>query len=211
MLSNIYLKPTQDGWPEFKMKSPVKVKALKGTSIKFFNDMLEKDIKDAGDRLNESTAAKCYMTRWDMNKNYNSFKKLGELVIALAKTIPLANATNEGGDPRQYDYKVADSWGLVYIKDQYTKPHQHWPHAWSFTYCVRGCEKCAPLVFPDATLNVAPHESQLILWPAWLYHSVPVQECNHERIMAVGNLIVDWEKSVIPVTEHSLTPPPKGE
>ena len=27
----------------------------------------------------------------------------------------------------------------------------------------------------------------------------------------VGNLIVDWEKSVIPETEHKLTPPPKGE
>jgi hypothetical protein len=161
--------------------------------------------------LNESTAAKCYMTRWDMDKNYNSFKKLGELVIALAKTIPLANATNEGGDPRQYDYKVADSWGLIYNKGQYTKPHQHWPHAWSFTYCVKGCEKCSPLVFPDSSLSIVPQESQLILWPAWLYHSVPVQECSHDRIMAVGNLIVDWEKSLIPVTEHKLTPPPKGE
>jgi len=210
-LNNIYVKPTQEGWPEFIMKSPVKVKTLQGTDIDSFNNSLEMDIRDAGDRLKHNTAAKCHMTQWDMDQKYDSFKKLGELVISLAKTIPLANATNGGGDPRQYDYKVADSWGLVYIKDQYTKPHQHWPHAWSFTYCVRGCEKCAPLVFPDATLNVAPHKSQLILWPAWLYHSVPVQECNHERIMAVGNLIVDWEKSVIPVTEHSLTPPPKGE
>lgn len=216
MLNNIYVKPTQEGWPEFKMKSPVKVKTLQGTNIEKFNDSLENDIRDAGDRLNHKTAAKCHMTRWDMHDNYDSFKKLGELVISLAKTIPLANATNESGDPRQYDYNVADSWGLIYNKGQFTKSHQHWPHTWSFTYCVRGCEKCAPLVFPDAYYSqsftqVEPQESQLILWPAWLYHSVPEHNCDHERIMAVGNLIVDWEKSLRPVTTHKLTPSPKGE
>jgi len=222
VLSDIYIKPTQEGWPEFKQKSPVKVKDLQGTRIDAFNDLLENDIRESGDRLNHKTAAKCHMTRWDMDKEYESFKKLGELVISLAKTVPLANATNESGDPRQYDYKVADSWGLIYTKGQTTKSHQHWPHTWSFTYCVRGCEECAPLVFPDAYYRndpsggggftqVKPKGSQLVLWPAWLYHSVPEQKCEHERIMAVGNLVVDWEKSIIPVTEHSLTPAPKGE
>ena len=156
------------------------------------------------------------MTRWDMHKNYDSFKKLGELVISLAKTIPLANATNESGDPRQYDYNVADVWGLIYNKGQFTKSHQHWPHVWSFTYCVKGCKDCAPLVFPDAYYSqsftqVEPQKSQLILWPAWLYHSVPEHKCDHERIMSVGNLIVDWDKSLRSVTEHKLTPSPKGE
>lgn len=216
VLTNIYVKPTQESWPEFKMKSPVKVKTLQGTNIDKFNDELENDIRDAGDRLQQKTAAKCHMTRWDMHENYDSFKKLGELVISLAKTIPLANATNESGDPRQYDYNVADVWGLIYNKGQFTKSHQHWPHVWSFTYCVKGCEKCAPLVFPDAYYSqsftqVEPQKSQLILWPAWLYHSVPEHNCDHERIMAVGNLIVNWKKSLRPVTEHKLTPSPKGE
>ena len=130
------MKPTQEGWPEFKMKSPVKVKTLQGTNIDNFNKLLENDIRDAGDRLQHKTAAKCHMTRWDMDQQYDSFKKLGELVISLAKTIPLANATNESGDPRQYDYSVADSWGLIYTKGQMPKSHQHWPHTWSFTYCV---------------------------------------------------------------------------
>ena len=115
MLSKIYIKPTQEGWPEFTQKSPVKVKDLQGTNIEKFNEMLEKDIRDAGDRIQHKTAVKCHMT------------------------------------------------------------------------------------------------SQLILWPAWLYHSVPEHKCDHERIMAVGNLIVDWEKSLRPVTEHKLTPSPKGE
>ena len=44
---------------------------------------------------------------------------------------------------------------------------------------------------------------------AWIIPPVPEQECDHERIMAVGNLIVDWEKSVQSVTEYQLTPVPK--
>ena len=107
-MTDVYIKPTQEGWPEFVMKYPVKVKPLKGTNVDTFNELLENDIKDAGDRLNQTTAAKCVMTRWDMDQQYGSFKKLGELVINLAKTVPLANATNENGGPRQYDYKVQD-------------------------------------------------------------------------------------------------------
>ena len=212
MLNNIYIKPAQDDWPEFEMKSPVKIKLLQGTNVDKFNNLLEHDINDAKDRLNHKTAAKCYMTQWDMDQKYGSFKKLGELVINLAKTLPLANATNENGDPRQYDYKVADSWGLIYTKGQMTKSHQHWPHIWSFTYCVKGCESCAPLVFPDASsLEIKPKKSQVVLWPAWIYHTVPEQKCDHKRIMAVGNLIVDWKKSLTSVTSHQLTPSPKGE
>lgn len=219
MENKIYIKPSQKDWPIFHMKSPVKIKNLRGSNVDAFNQELENDIRDSGDRLQGATAAKCYMTQWDMHQEYDSFEKLGELVISLAKTVPLANATNQNGDPRQYDYEVVDSWGLIYEKGQFTKSHQHWPHTWSFTYCVKGCDSCAPLVFNDAgswgdvdrPFMVTPNAGQVILWPAWLYHSVPEQECDHERIMAVGNLTVDWEKSVIPVTEHKLTQPPKGE
>ena len=93
-MNNVYIKPTKDGWPEFIMKFPVKVKTLKGTNVDKFNELLESDIKSSGDRLNKTTAAKCLMTRWDMDKHYSSFQKLGELVINMAKTVPLANATN---------------------------------------------------------------------------------------------------------------------
>ncbi len=205
------MTPAQDGWPEFTQKSPVKIKQLKGSNIDSFNNDLERDIKDAGDRLKGTTAAKCYMTQWDMHKHYPSFEILGNLVIDLAKTMPMAVGTNEDGTPRQYALRIEDFWSLIYSKGHICKPHQHWPHLWSFTYCVRGCEDCAPLVFPDAGgLEVKPSEGQLIIWPAWLYHEVPEQKCDHERIMAVGNLDVDWEETKIPVTEHKLTPPPKG-
>ena len=217
-MNKIYIKPTPKDWPLFSMKSLVKIKNLQGNNIESFNNLLENDIRKSGDRLQSATAAKCYMTQWDMHQEYDSFKKLSELVISLAKTVPLANATNKNGDPRQYAYNIVDSWGLIYNKKQFTKSHQHWPHIWSFTYCVKGCENCSPLVFDDGfdpndngVFSVNPKVGKIILWPAWLYHSVPIHKCEHERIMAVGNLIVDWEKSLIPVTEHKLTQAPKGE
>ena len=43
-MNNIYIKPTQEGWPEFIMRYPVKVKTLKGTNVDSFNQLLENDI-----------------------------------------------------------------------------------------------------------------------------------------------------------------------
>jgi hypothetical protein len=210
-LTKIYINPSRDGWPEFTQKNPVKVKMLSGASMQEFNEELERNIKHAGDRLQGATAAKCYMTQWDMHDHYETFKILGDAVIGLAKTMPMAVGTNEDGTPRQYGLRIEDFWSLIYTKGQITKAHQHWPHVWSFTYCVKGCQDCAPLVFPDAdNLEVKPQSGQLILWPAWLYHEVPEQKCDHERIMAVGNLDVDWTETRKSVSEQRLTPPPKG-
>jgi len=111
------MTPAQDGWPEFTQKSPVKIKQLKGSNIDSFNNDLERDIKDAGDRLKGTTAAKCYMTQWDMHKHYPSFEILGNLVIDLAKTMPMAVGTNEDGTPRQYALRIEDFWSLIYSKD----------------------------------------------------------------------------------------------
>ena len=205
------MKPTKDGWPEFKQTNPVKVKVLNHPQLKELNEDLERDIKHAGDRLKKSTAAKCHMTQWDMNSHYETFKILGNAVIDLAKKMPMATGINEDGTPRQYGLRIEDFWGLIYTRGQITKAHNHWPHLWSFTYCVKGCQECAPLVFPDANgLEVKPQAGQLILWPAWLYHEVPEQKCDHERIMAVGNLDVDWTETRKSVSEQRLTPPPKG-
>ena len=68
MENKIYIKPTQKDWPIFHMKSPVKIKNLRGSSVDAFNQELENDIRDSGDRLQGATAAKCYMTQWDMHQ-----------------------------------------------------------------------------------------------------------------------------------------------
>ena len=115
------MKPTKDGWPEFKQTNPVKVKVLNHPQLKELNEDLERDIKHAGDRLKKSTAAKCHMTQWDMNSHYETFKILGNAVIDLAKKMPMATGINEDGTPRQYGLRIEDFWGLIYTKGQITK------------------------------------------------------------------------------------------
>ena len=37
-------------------------------------------------------------------------------------------------------------------------------------------------------MAVVPKTGQMIIWPAWLFHYVPEQEVDDERIMIAGNL-----------------------
>ena len=48
-------------------------------------------------------------------------------------------------------------------------------------------------MFPNAQepLSVAPKTSQMIVFPSWLQHEVPIHKCEHDRIMLSGNLNVD--------------------
>ncbi len=163
--------------------------------MEIVNEHLEKDILNS--IFEQSTAAMCLRTKWDMHKRFKSFEILGNAVIEFAKRFN-NNETDEEGNPRDYSLKVDSSWGLIYKKDSYTNLHQHWPALWSFTYCVRGCSKCSPLVFPNAfnppkasPLEIESKEGQVVLFPSWVNHSVPKQECHHDRIMVAGNLMME--------------------
>jgi hypothetical protein len=46
-------------------------------------------------------------------------------------------------------------------------------------------------------MAVVPKTGQMIIWPAWLFHYVPEQEVDDERIMIAGNLDradIAWDK-----------------
>ncbi len=193
-LSDLVYGKGKKPWPHFIDKYPVKVEQIVGLD----NDQLERDTKAAGDYLHGRTAAKCLMTRWDMHVVYQSFVFVSERAIEIANACPLASKTNTAGTPLRVPLYLNDTWGLVYIKGQSTKVHNHWPSLWSYTYCIKACEKCAPLVFPtsETILEVTPKTSQMILFPSWLKHEVPTHTCDHERIMLSGNLNVDRENAV---------------
>ena len=172
----------------FEEEFPVHTETL--TNVKDLNRILENDIREAGDGLQARNAsAKCLMTRWDMHDQYKSFRMLGNAAIQLASLMPLATRTYEEGRNKPIQYKVSTSWGLIYKQGQSTSSHTHWPDTWSWTYCVKACEKCSPLVFSHANYLVSPEERQMIIFPGWLHHEVPEQPCDHERIMIAGNLV----------------------
>ena len=188
-LSDLVYGKNNKPWSHFIDKYPVKVNQITGLD----NDQLEKDIRDAGDYLGGRTAAKCLMTRWDMHAFYHSFVFVADEAMEIANACPLATKTDTDGTPLKVPLYLNDTWGLIYNKGQSAKMHNHWPSLWSYTYCVFACEKCSPLVFPNAQepLSVIPKTSQMIVFPAWLQHEVPTHTCEHDRIMISGNLNVD--------------------
>ncbi len=188
-LSDLVYGKGQGPWPYFTDKYPVKVKQISGLD----NDQLEKDIREAGDYLGGRTAAKCLMTRWDMHTVYESFVLVSERAMEIAEACPLSTKTDTEGTPLKVPLYLNDTWGLVYTTGQSAKVHNHWPSLWSYTYCVSACEECSPLMFPNAQepLSVAPKTSQMIVFPSWIKHEVPIHKCEHDRIMLSGNLNVD--------------------
>ena len=192
-LSDLVYGKGQGPWPHFIDKYPVKVKQISGLD----NDQLEKDIRESGDYLGGRTAAKCLMTRWDMHTVYESFVLVSEKATEIADSCPVATKTDTDGNPLKVPLYLNDTWGLVYTTGQETKIHNHWPCLWSYTYCVFACEECSPLVFPNAQepLSVSPKTSQMIVFPSWLQHEVPIHNCEHDRIMISGNLNMDKENA----------------
>lgn len=188
-LSDLVYGKGMGPWPHFIDKYPVKVKQISGLD----NDQLEKDIRESGDYLQGRTAAKCLMNRWDMHTVYESFVLVSEKAMEIANACPLATKTDTDGNPLKVPLYLSDTWGLVYTKGQSTNMHNHWPSLWSYTYCVFACEDCSPLVFPKAQkpLSVSPKTSQMIVFPSWLQHEVPIHKCDHDRIMISGNLNMD--------------------
>jgi len=175
-------------WPSFTDKFPVKVNILsQGSSL---NKELEEDIRKYGDHLQGRTAAKCLMTRWDMETVSPAFQKIGEEAIRIAEACPLATRTDTDGNPDKVSLFIRESWGLIYQTGQQTNIHNHWPSLWSYTYCISACENCAPLILPNSEkkMEIKPKTSQMILFPAWIMHEVPEHTCEHERIMIAGNL-----------------------
>ena len=190
-LSKLVGKP--EPWRWFTEKYPVKVKQVNPPTS--FTKTIKENILEAGDALQKRTAAKCLMTKWNMHDDYLTFRMVGEEAIEVANLCPVAKRTKPDGSPDDIPLYIKESWGLVYGKGHTCEEHNHWPSLWSYTYCVEACKKCAPLMFNDSAnegtpFHLFPETGQLIVFPAWLNHSVPKQECEHTRTMIAGNLNV---------------------
>ena len=191
-LSKLVGKP--EPWRWFTEKYPVKVKQVNPPAS--FTKTIKENILESGDALQERTAAKCLMTKWNMHDAYLTFRMVGEEAIEVANLWPLAKRTKPDGSPDDIPLYIKESWGLVYGKGHTCEEHNHWPSLWSYTYCVEACKECAPLIFNDSNdrddegtpFHIFPETGQLIVFPAWINHMVSKQECEHQRVMVAGNL-----------------------
>ena len=179
-------------WPYFSEKFPIKTEIIGNDNLR---GLIEANIREAGDHLQKRTSAKCLMTRWNMHEEYASFETIGNYAITLAHSCPVAQRTTPDGKKENVPLHVKESWGLIYVKGNTAEMHNHWPSLWSYTYCVKAGNCCAPLRFPTAMqeLEIIPEAGQLILFPAWIMHEVHEHICDHERIMISGNLDANWK------------------
>ena len=69
------------------------------------------------------------------------------------------------------NFKVDTYWGLTYPINSWIEPHNHFPHALSFTYYVNVPQESAPLIINDQKHWIK--EGQLVIFPSLFTHWVP--------------------------------------
>ena len=185
---------TQDnlyGWKNynFTLSLPIRYENLieRDSSHKELNNKLEYSIRKTGDEMNRTTNVQADMTNYKTYETNIHFQTLSEKIIKLCRT----------GKGVSLSYDVCDMGGAIYKKGDWTKPHQHWPYTWSFTYYVKVSEKTSPIVFSNVVhphnkeiekMPIQPKTGDILIWNSMLTHEVPKQEVDEERIMIAGNL-----------------------
>ena len=161
----------------FDMKFPV---IQKNCSDAQLQKRLSDTCRDIGDVQQNQTNVQASMTDWYMHETDTDFMQVCEIAIQLAYENSPSMAI--------VSLMPYDCWGAIYTKGNYTKSHEHWPQIWSWVYNVECCENCAPLIFEDASYQIAPIKGNMVLFPGWIRHQVSEQQCDHERIILAGNL-----------------------
>ena len=161
----------------FDMKFPV---IQRDCSDEKLQKRLVDTCRGIGDVQQNQTNVQASMTDWFMHETDTDFMQVCEIAIQLAYDNSPSMAI--------VSLMPYDCWGARYTKGNYTKSHEHWPQIWSWVYNVECCENCAPLIFEDASHQIAPIKGNMVLFPGWIRHKVSKQECDHERIILAGNL-----------------------
>ncbi|SVA19729.1 uncharacterized protein METZ01_LOCUS72583 [marine metagenome] len=162
---------------EFHEKYPVVIK--EDCLGHMSNQHIKSIILETGDAQGRKTNVKAIMTHWLMHKQETIFAEICTQALELA----------EKNGPHKIDMQTSECWGAVYREGDFTQSHDHWPQLWSWVYNVECCSECSPLVFPTSSYKISPKEGTMILFPAWVLHSVPSQTCNHDRIIIAGNIM----------------------
>jgi len=170
----------------FNMRFPIIMKDVRemfesSNALEILNNDLIKTIKKVGDTQNRKTNVKADMTDWFMQRKYQIFNLIGDIAINFAQE----------ASPFEVNLEIYDIWGAVYKRNDFTKPHDHWPHPWSFSYYVKS-DGTTPIIFPDGPYYFSPKTNDIIVFPSILRHSVPIHESDEDRIIVSGNINIKY-------------------
>ena len=68
-------------------------------------------------------------------------------------------------------FKIDTYWALTYPLNSWIEPHNHFPHALSFTYYINAPQMSSPFIIKDQKHWIK--EGQLVIFPSFLTHWVP--------------------------------------
>tara|TARA_R100000008_G_scaffold34029_1_gene19242 strand:- start:51 stop:641 length:591 start_codon:yes stop_codon:yes gene_type:complete len=187
------------GWNKHLFAHPVSIKThnllqMDKEYIQPLHNKLLDIVINTGDKQNKSSNVKADMTDWDMHVKYEDFETLGKIVKVLLVQDTLPKNKDEA-IKTQHKYDMREMWGAVYRKGDHTKRHWHWPCTWSFGYYLKTSKNTPPILFNNAmradligNIVYYPAVGDLVIFPSEIYHEVPVQEADEERVMIAGNL-----------------------
>ena len=160
-----------------------------GTPQSYINECI-KEIYNLGDSMDNATNVQAMMTTYMILQESKVFDQLFVNIIDIA-----TQTRDEDFVGKNCHLVLKDAWGAVYKKGHYTKPHSHFPNAYiSFVYYLQPAEN-TPLIFSDDGHEVHPEKDQLVMFPGYIRHEVPVHEGTEDRIVIAGNLIVAADES----------------
>ena len=165
----------------FNVTSATKVHVFKFPLAKKLNTPLHEMITQQA--VHEDKGA--LMTAWGCHC-IPEFKAIADYAVKMLKSLkkdPGTPVCNDDKDP----LVLYDLWGQYYKKNQFQESHNHHPHHWAFVYYVNTPEGASPLIFSHSNEKFFPKDGQLILFPAFLWHHVPPNQCK-ERTVVAGNL-----------------------
>jgi hypothetical protein len=163
------------------LKTPV---VIQTTFLDIDFEYRQKCIKEAyilGDSMNLTTNVKAIMSKYDI---WNHTKIFNPLIDKILNTI------NEISPPVDFNfrYQLTEAWTAIYKKNHHSISHHHQPRQTSFVYYLQTSPKSSPLIFDNIDFSLSSLQDLLVFFPSYLYHNVPKQIEEEDRICFAGNL-----------------------
>jgi len=121
------------------------------------------------------------MSSWYLHKESEQVKFIADYAIDIASSMSAKANSN-------MTLHTDECWGVIYKEGDSTKEHNHWPYLWAWVYYAKCSDESACLIFPEAKMSYEPEVGEMIVFPGWLRHYVPVSNEKEKRIILAGNI-----------------------
>ena len=122
-----------------------------------------------------------WMTEWFND----SFKEVAEYALNYISNLDTHPPLRLPFDRNPIE--LVELWGQLYNVDDHQESHDHIPSDLSWIYYVNTPDGSAPLMFEDTDKDIPAQAGDLLVFPAWVRHYVPKNNCKGRAIIA-GNL-----------------------